>query len=84
MIEILYSLMFFDQRFVIMQRLNVNLTSFFILKQMSKRKNKIRFWNIIFEITLTRSKRIKQIYCRWQNLFITISRMHLSMRYRFI
>ena len=76
--------MFSDQRFVIMQKSNVDLTLFFIFRQMSKRKNKIKFWNIIFEIMLTRNRRIKQIYCRWQNLFIIISRMHLPMRYRFI
>ena len=35
--------MFSDQRFAIMQRLNINLTSFFIFKQMNKRKNKIKF-----------------------------------------
>ena len=35
--------MFFNRRFAIMQRLNVNLTSSFILKQMIKRKNKIKY-----------------------------------------
>ena len=38
-----YLLIFFDQRFVIMQKSNVDLTLFFILKQMNRRKNKIRF-----------------------------------------
>ena len=33
----------FNQRFAIMQKLNINLTLFFIRKQMIKRKNKIRF-----------------------------------------
>ena len=36
MIETLYSLMLFNQRFAIIQKLNVNLTLLFTLRQMIK------------------------------------------------
>ena len=42
-IEILYLLMFFNQRFVIMQKLNVNLTLLFTFKRTIKRKDKVNF-----------------------------------------